>query len=180
MSQLTHFLCAAVGGNEVLDSRAPHYLGWSPLGPPYWYNDGKGYLLNRKALHALYLQLSQRARTERVDDCSPSFTPFNWARGVVHVPPRNMRYNRATECCPLYGVTAFDVMIGVCLRWASVPITSIGDDRTGWWARIFVHGGPMKHATRLRAAYEFLRNNSCHHDRCRYTSVDEFRALYLQ
>lgn len=186
VSEIAHFLCAAVGGAEALDPTVPHYMGWPPVmsvgraaGTARWFNDGKGFLLNRAGLRALYGQLLRRPRVRKVNDCTPSFTPFYWDRAVVDVPPSNMAYDRATECCPIYGVTQADVMLGVCLRWANVPITSIGSDRDGWWARMFAHGGPLKRATGLRAAYEFLRNATCRHSRCGFISPEAFRAAYF-
>jgi len=62
-------------------------------------------------------------------------------------------------CCAVDDglVRSFDYFIGTCLATTNVSLVSIGDSGSGWWTRLFHHGGKLKlpeklqqHAARAR------------------------------
>ena len=169
LASLTRILCLLHGGDR--DSFATRrafgrrrnatgglYMGWTPKGDEgYVFATGQGFLMDQEGVRALKHRMLGLSRVESRESCHSQVAlarmPRWWA-----------------ACCAVDNghVRSFDYFIGTCLAMTNVSLVSIGDSGSGWWPRLFHHGGMLKlpekleqHATRARqqgweAAGDFL------------------------
>ena len=124
------------------------YMGWATkdFEGNSGYLTGQGFLMDQQGVRTLQRRMQELPRVQRREACHSAAllarTPRWWA-----------------ACCAVNDgvVRSFDFFIGTCLASTAVSLVSIGDTGSGWWGRLFHHGGLLKlpeklqlHATRAR------------------------------
>ena len=162
-------------GAKRINATGGLYMGWTPKGAyGYVFATGQGFLMDQQGVRALKHRMLGLSRVNSRESCHSQAELARmprcwwWAHNpnLNHqspnalTPARVVAYARwRAACCAVDDglVRSFDYFIGTCLATTNVSLVSIGDSGSGWWPRLFHHGGMLKrpeklqqHATRAR------------------------------
>jgi hypothetical protein len=150
LASLARILCILNGGDKTNSTRLAFdhqgnvngglYMGWTPeSNEGYVFATGQGFLMDQKGVETLKHRMLHLPRVKSRESCHSVTTlarmPRWWA-----------------ACCAVDDgfVRSFDYFIGTCLATTNVSLVSIGDSKSGWWARLFHHGGELKRPNILK------------------------------